>query len=268
MGGIMAIATSPPAQLLTRSLAHCLPCRLIIDGPADGAWNMALDEALLQAAEADGIATLRFYQWSEPTLSLGYFQSHADRELHPASRSCPIVRRSTGGGAILHDRELTYSIVLPLSESRRFHAEHLYQAVHGSLIDTLAEFGIAASLCPTSSVPPATEPFLCFQRRSPGDVLVGQHKIAGSAQRRRRCAILQHGSILLAKSAAAAELPGIAELTGYHLSVEQFRLAWQPRLCRAVDLTDSSPLSHGRLLAAAKAIFRTKFAASQWTERR
>jgi hypothetical protein len=87
--------------------------RLIIDPPQNGAWNMAVDEALLLDAIEDGSATLRFYQWSEPTLSLGYFQRYADRNQHHASRNCAIVRRQSGGGAILHDRELTYSLVLP-----------------------------------------------------------------------------------------------------------------------------------------------------------
>src|SRR5882724_9809402 len=92
--------------------------RLIIDPPAHGAWNMAVDEALLESAAVDGIATLRLYQWSEPTLSLGYFQPAADRQTHPASRECPLVRRASGGGAILHDRELTYSLAIPEKSAR------------------------------------------------------------------------------------------------------------------------------------------------------
>ena len=87
--------------------------RLIIDPPSPGPWNMAVDEVLLMDAVENGNATLRFYQWSEPTLSLGYFQAFADRKQHFASRNCAIVRRQSGGGAILHDHELTYSFVLP-----------------------------------------------------------------------------------------------------------------------------------------------------------
>src|SRR5262245_15370439 len=222
----MTIAVTSPTQLLTRRL----PCRLIIDEPSDGAWNMALDEALLQAAETDGIATLRFYQWSEPTLSLGYFQLHADRRVHAASASCQLVRRSTGGGAILHDRELTYSIVLPLIDGFHLNTQWLCHAAHDSLIETLADFGVTANKCSGQAMNSAGEPFLCFQRRTLGDVVVGEHKIAGSAQRRRRCAILQHGSVLLAKSAAAPELPGIAELTGISLSARQLQSKWQPQL--------------------------------------
>ena len=80
---------------------------------------MAVDEALLLDAAENGIATLRFYEWSEPTLSLGYFQRYDDRYSHAASRDCAIVRRQTGGGAILHDRELTYSLTLPASHRNR-----------------------------------------------------------------------------------------------------------------------------------------------------
>lgn len=233
---------------------------------------MALDEALLQAVESDGVATLRFYQWSEPTVSLGYFQSHADRRLHTASVNCPLVRRSTGGGAILHDRELTYSIVLPLFDGFPLNARWLYRAVHDTLIQTLRDFGVAASLCDKQAddpMNPATEPFLCFQRRTPGDVLLAGHKIGGSAQRRRRCAILQHGSVLLAKSAAAPELLGIAELTGIHLTPHQLQVKWQPRLAASLrlELEDAAHLCDP-LLTAAAAISREKFAVTGWTLRR
>src|SRR4051794_9804512 len=104
--------------------------QLIIDPPCDGAWNMALDEALLLSAERDGIGALRFYTWREPTLSLGYFQPHADRAAHAASKNCTLVRRASGGGAILHDRELTYSIALPRFHHFAHSAEKLYFAAH------------------------------------------------------------------------------------------------------------------------------------------
>src|SRR5688500_9559950 len=92
--------------------------RVITDPPASGAWNMAVDEALLESAATGSVATLRFYEWHEPTLSLGYFQPAADREQHAASRACPLVRRASGGGAIVHDRELTYSLAWPLRDVR------------------------------------------------------------------------------------------------------------------------------------------------------
>ena len=75
------------------------PCRLIVDPPLDGAWNMGFDEALLEQAADPGIATLRFYQWQEPTLSLGYFQTYDERDTHAESRQAAVVRRQSGGGA-------------------------------------------------------------------------------------------------------------------------------------------------------------------------
>ncbi len=83
--------------------------RLIIDPPATGPWNMAIDEVLAHSAAERGVNTLRFYSWDPPTLSLGYFQRATDRQTHISSSTCAWVRRTSGGGAILHDRELTYS---------------------------------------------------------------------------------------------------------------------------------------------------------------
>src|SRR5689334_21696416 len=91
--------------------------RLIIDPPRQGSMNMAIDDALLESAAEAGVATLRLYQWSEPTLSLGYFQAAAERKTHQPSLTCALVRRASGGGAILHDRELTYSLALPEKSS-------------------------------------------------------------------------------------------------------------------------------------------------------
>src|SRR4051812_36941289 len=91
-------------------------CRVLFDPPAEGAWNMAVDEALGEAAAETKIATLRFYGWSRPTLSLGYFQKHDERVAHVGSAGCELVRRASGGGAIVHDRELTYSLALPCAE--------------------------------------------------------------------------------------------------------------------------------------------------------
>ena len=108
---------------------------------------MAVDEMLLERAQEQAAACLRFYGWSEPTLSLGYFQTYADRQEHPPSLPCAAVRRLTGGGAILHDAELTYSIVLPGTHPLAARRDELYQAVHGCLIEALGHFGITARLC-------------------------------------------------------------------------------------------------------------------------
>jgi lipoate-protein ligase A len=174
---------------------------------------MAVDEMLLERAQEQATACLRFYGWSEATLSLGYFQTYADRQEHPSSRPCVAVRRLTGGGAIVHDAELTYSVTLPHTHPLAAHRDELYEVVHGCLIEALERLGITARLCTAADkVEAAGEPFLCFQRRSLGDVLIGQSKICGSAQRRRNGAVLQHGSLLWRASPAAPELPGVLDI--------------------------------------------------------
>ncbi|HEX5106067.1 MAG TPA: lipoate--protein ligase family protein, partial [Pirellulaceae bacterium] len=216
--------------------------RLMLDPPAPGAWNMAVDEVLLDSAATAGIATLRFYQWSEPTLSLGYFQAAAGREQHPASRACPLVRRASGGGAIVHHRELTYSIALPLRDSRSQAATDLYNACHESLVAALAELGVTAEMyqpaesCAVSAESHANRPFLCFERRACGDIVCGTSKIVGSAQRRRRGAVLQHGSILLGRSACAPELPGIEQFTRQSITAGQIIHDWPNRLAARLQL--------------------------------
>ncbi len=244
------------------------------DPPARGSWNMALDEALLHRAAAGASPVLRFYEWQEPTLSLGYFQRYADRACHLPSAGCAVVRRATGGGAILHDRELTYSCVLPPGHPLGGRATDLYHAIHKSIVAVLAEFGLTAGLveCARQSLATAgcgtrnqdTEPFLCFARRTPGDVLLDGWKIAGSAQRRHRGAVLQHGSILFERSPFAPELPGLHDLTSANLDRRDFatRLRNNLSVRPEFELT-FSPVS-ADVTAEATAIEASKFAADHW----
>ena len=95
----------------------------------------------------------------------------------------------------------------------------LYEAVHASLIETLMEMGIAATKFDGPRMA-GEQPFLCFERREPGDVIAGGCKIGGSAQRRQRGAVLQHGSVLLGQSQFAPELTGIRELFGAEVNIE------------------------------------------------
>lgn len=177
-----------------------------------GSWNMALDEWLLTRALQDGWTVLRFYRWSVPTLSLGYFQARQAPEFPTAIQNLPRVRRLSGGGAILHDRELTYSFVVPPGHPLASTPVELYRRMHTAIIAGLAEQGISACLRGAEQAD-RNGAFLCFLRGDQQDVLIGPHKILGSAQRRRKGAILQHGSLLLESSPHAPNVPGIAELT-------------------------------------------------------
>lgn len=267
------------------------PCRLIVDPPLDGTWNMGFDEALLEQAADAGTATLRFYQWQEPTLSLGYFQAYDERDTHAESRQAAVVRRQSGGGALMHDRELTYSISLPADHPLARQSPQLYDVVHRSLINLLAEEGITALLHrdrgPSASeddsdatidkVPPAEEPFLCFARRTSADVVLPTAvaaelpvKIVGSAQRRRRGAVLQHGSVLLDRSPAAPELAGIKQISGKSITPQWLADHWSNVLaaCLQLELRRNQPRHGEDVMKRAEQLRMEKYAAAAWTRRR
>jgi lipoate-protein ligase A len=248
--------------------------RLIIDPPRSGPMNMAIDETLLESAANDSVATLRLYQWSEPTLSLGYFQAAADRETHQPSLACPLVRRASGGGAILHDRELTYSVALPEKSGGGAASRRLYELCHATLISVFDDLGLIAQLqgssavCENAQGKSGPEPFLCFQRRTCFDVVSAGIKIVGSAQRRRRGAIIQHGSILLGRSDFAPELPGIQEIAGKPVTATEVARDWPSRLASGFRM----PFQAGFLTAAetvrSETLCTQRFAAREWVYRR
>jgi lipoate-protein ligase A len=208
------------------------PAEIIIDHtPQSGRFNMAMDEVLLEFGAERSCSVVRIYEWVEPTVTLGYFQGSNSAPVpsmpDDSLRGLPVVRRLSGGGAILHDRELTYSCVVPVSHPVRHDPSDLYSLVHEQLIRLLAECGVPAMLrsdfdlrslaeqAKTSLAALATsEPFLCFLRSNPNDIVhASGSKIVGSAQRRRKGVILQHGSLLLAESVAAKGICGIHELS-------------------------------------------------------
>jgi lipoyl(octanoyl) transferase len=244
------------------------PCRLLLDPPASGFWNMAVDEALLESAAERGIFSFRIYYWAEPTVSLGYFQDSADRKKHPASAACPWVRRPTGGGAIVHDREITYSIAVPGSHPLAKRHLLLYQAVHGALIETLAGWDIAAQLDLAQQTRSANAPFLCFQRRAPGDLRIGGTKIVGSAQRRLRGAVLQHGSILWARSKAAPELPGLSEVARTLPPEEEFLTSWREKLAERLQMAWFPHSLSETEQQQAENLQRIKYATDGWNHKR
>lgn len=168
--------------------------------PADGARNMAIDAALLAYAGRTGQAVFRTYQWSAPTLSLGRNESTHGRfdDASVLTAGLSAVRRPTGGRALLHDREVTYSAVFPLDDGVPWRAA--YAVVNRVLIEALQSLGVGAEL--SGSAASAHEPIrptgaLCFAAPSSGEVTVNGAKLVGSSVWRDRGAYLQHGSILL-----------------------------------------------------------------------
>jgi lipoate-protein ligase A len=241
-------------------------CRLLIDPPAPGAWNMAVDQALLEWSAEEGGFCWRFYGWQEPTLSLGYFQRYEDRLRHAPSEGCPVVRRLTGGGAIVHDAELTYSLVVPAEHRLAVRQDLLYETIHTSLIQVLADLGVSAALYKSSARGEhGRQPLLCFRRRAPGDVVIGGIKIAGSAQRRRRRAVLQHGSVLLQRSAAAPELAGLEDLAGKAISQDRLADAWLGELSARLAVRWRCRPLPDRQRRRAAALAESRYSLARWT---
>ena len=177
---------------------------------------MAMDEALLDAVADDpSMAVVRTYEWSIPTLSLGYFQTMEDVAADPRWASIPIVRRPTGGGALWHDLEVTYAVVIPSTHPASRPSRLLYQVVHEAIAERLRSFGIPAKRRGGAyeQMAGGNRPFLCFTDRDEQDIVLRNDKVVGSAQRRRGGAVLQHGSLLLGRSRMTPELPGLNELS-------------------------------------------------------
>jgi lipoyl(octanoyl) transferase len=200
---------------------EALTIRLMPDEQNDGPHHMAADEVLLQSA-AEGIATLRFYTWSRPTLSLGYFQPEATRHNDPLLADLPLVRRPTGGLTLVHHHEQTYCLAVPASKP--WNNARCWLRMHEMIAAALATFGVRVDSCTLKDQAVSTSP-LCFHHFTPGDLMIGSAKIAGSAQRKQRGAILQHGAILLACSSHTPSLPGILELTGIKVDKHDLRVA-------------------------------------------
>jgi lipoate-protein ligase A len=172
---------------------------LLMDPPADGPWNMALDEALLEAAEADGLCALRLYAWDPPALSFGRHEPalrRYDREAI-AARGLATVRRPTGGRAVWHHREVTYSVA---ARSAAFGSlRETYHAIHSVLAAALTTLGAAVRLATGRSAQGGPAAGACFAGAAGGEVVAqAGGKVVGSAQVRSGRAFLQHGSILLA----------------------------------------------------------------------
>ena len=175
--------------------------RLLVDPPREGAANMAIDEALFEGVQVGGRPVLRLYRWRPPCLSFGRNQparGRYDRGL-AAAIGIEIVRRPTGGLAVLHDRELTYAVAVGAGEIGGPRATYL--ALNRALIRALARLGLPASVAPPRSDRPLpldrAGGHPCFAEAASGEVAVGRRKLVGSAQRCERRTLLQHGSILL-----------------------------------------------------------------------
>jgi lipoate-protein ligase A len=255
--------------------------RCWIDDPAPGDVNMAADEWLAGFAVGTGLPVVRFSCWSAATLSLGAFQESA--AVPAGLAELPLVRRPSGGGAILHGTDLTCTVAVPRVHAWGGEAQRLYDEVHRALVAVLGAAGVEAALHPGPDGPQdvAAEPdaYLCFDRRARGDMVMPDGggnwaKVLGSAQRRHRAAVVQHGSLLWTTNPAggAHAHRGLAELAaaqGRRLDREMVRDRWLAAITQASGL--SLALQQGctwDMDGSGIAAIATRFRDPAWIHRR
>ena len=177
------------------------PWRLLITPPAPGAWNMAVDEVLLEmCARGESLPTLRLYSWEPPCLSLGYAQPLSDVDIaRLESRGWDLVRRLTGGRAVLHTDELTYSVIAPPDEALLAGGVlPSYNRLARALVGGLRRLGLPVEVQEQPATQENQNPNpVCFEVPSTYEITAGGKKLIGSAQARRKDGVLQHGSLPL-----------------------------------------------------------------------
>ena len=244
---------------------------VVASGYSDAFDIMAVDEALFAVAcEKHRPPVLRLYGWRPVAVSIGYFQRAddiADLRQHP--HAVDFVRRATGGSAILHARELTYSICIHSSEATgRRATEMLYIAANKALLGAFRALGVRARML--GGEPPPQNPLspFCFAKPSRFDIVAGGRKLVGSAQRRRGPVILQHGSIPLQH---ACDLPEATSLEAeasrsisFEEAVECVLQGFESQFRATLDMRALSD----RELKLAGHLVRSKYRTAQWNFRR
>ncbi len=178
--------------------------RCVEHGPRAGAVNMAVDEALMEAAREGGVV-LRLYRWSPPCLSFGRNQRARGRydAGAAADRGIDVVRRPTGGRAVFHHREVTYAVAAPSDLWGGLRPS--YRAINRALARGLRRLGAPVESAARRGRAPEPSSRACFRDPLPGELVAAGRKLVGSAQWRREGALLQHGSVLLHDDQEEAE---------------------------------------------------------------
>ena len=249
--------------------------RLLKTGFHDAFFNMGLDEAILMAvAERRVPPTIRFYGWKPHAISIGYFQGiHEEVSLEKCQKKgIDVVRRITGGGAVFHAAEVTYSIVIPESHPlSRPSILDSYRIICSGIIEGLSQLGIEAEFAPIN------------------DIIAGGKKISGNAQTRKKNCILQHGTILLSVDVdtmfsllkvpqekargkliqeVKARVTSVENLLGSTIGFDETVLALEQGFSSALDLvlSEAEPTQEETISAAT--IATEKFASPEWTYKR
>lgn len=240
---------------------------------------MALDEALLARARESHEAVLRVYGWSGPALSLGRHQSArgAYDPARAASLGVAVVRRLTGGRAVLHHREVTYSVTSPVRDDEPLRES--YGRINRLLLDGLRRLGVEAALAEPDgrAAPPGSAP--CFELPAEGEIVHGGRKLVGSAQLRDAGALLQHGSILIdddqtmLASLATAPLPTIPPAATLRAAMGRAPTLGEAAdallaAVRALEDADAQWIEPDAALCLATDAARERYLTDEWTWRR
>ena len=265
--------------------------RLLTTPPARGTWNMAVDEAILEHVErGDALPTLRLYAWDPPCLSLGRAQPFADVDtVRLEARGWDVVRRMTGGRAILHTDELTYSVTGPADEPRLAGTVlESYNRLASALLVAVQDLSLPVEMKEGKAESSGEPNPVCFEVPSTYEITVGGKKLIGSAQARRKDGVLQHGSLpltgdltricqaLVFPDEATREI-AMERLLARATTVESVlgqEVAWETAaqvFIRAFEAQLGLKLEVGELseseLARAEEFVSEKYAHPSWTER-
>lgn len=265
--------------------------RLICDTPAMGTWNMAVDTAFLQGVgQGESLPILRWYGWEPLCLSLGYGQSVKDVDLERIQANAwGIVRRPTGGKAILHGRELTYSVILPKDhELAQGDVVESYRRISEALMAALRILGLSPQSERQAKGNKGLGP-VCFEVPSHYEITASGKKLIGSAQVRRREGILQHGSLPLygdiaqicdvlhyeteaeresAKQHVQARATTLEDVLGQRISWDEAADALARGFQQTFDLEFFPETMTAAEFAAAEAIMQHTYASPDWLQKR
>jgi lipoate-protein ligase A len=245
-----------------------------------GAENMARDTALMDRARQTGESVFSIYEWERPTLSLGRNQTARGRyDLGAAeAQGIDVVRRPTGGRALMHHREVTYSVTAPIADDESLHDS--YHRINRLLLDGLRRLGVSASEAPVIERTPQPGTLPCFATPAQGELVADGGKLVGSAQLRQNGALLQHGSILIADDqpliggllldrADTVSVPAASTLTaalGKAPSVQDVASAIRESL-ESLEMTETVAM-HEEELEQLTARHRERYRSEWWTWRR
>lgn len=271
--------------------------RLLPTGRYSPEENMALDEAVL-IAHSRGLVppTVRFYGWNPPALSIGYFQKTADVDLSALrQKGLGFVRRPTGGRAVLHDQEVTYSIVVQETHPKiPGSVNESYRVMAMGLVEGFRNLGLEAKMVSLGSDEdkqkygsPGTA--ACFDSPSWYELVVEGRKVTGSAQTRQRGVILQHGSILLdldvdllfsvlhfssdklrerLKERFAEKAVSVKQISGRRVSFEEAEAAFRAGFEKGLGVRLAPGELTGEELRLTEELVRTKYGTAEWNEKR